>query len=198
MSFYNLFGMFFLLSFLAACGGGSGSAGTDKPDKPPTGNNKVKTLRVATFGDSTANASSLATQDISLFQANLNGHQLIAPNKYQLSFYYPAAYLVGNGGVGGETPLSMRHRDVEPVSTQRKSTEDIIALKPQVILFRGGSINDLPNVNKKTIATIVDETYTRHITLLEKFTNANLPVRFRYFWLFLSQRRNGGRRLQQS
>jgi hypothetical protein len=131
---------------------------------------------VATFGDSTANASSLATQDISLFQANLNGHQLIAPNKYQLSFYYPAAYLVGNGGVGGETTVSMRHRDVEPVSTQRKSTEDIIALKPQVILFRGGSINDLPNVNKKTIATIVDETYNNHITLLERFTNANLPV----------------------
>ncbi len=175
MSFIRLFSLFFLLSFLAACGGSGSDSGTDKPDNP-TDKDKVKTLRVATFGDSTADASSLTAQDISLFQASLNGHQLIASRKYQLSFYYPAAYLVGNGGIGGETTAGMIHRDVEPVSIQRKSTEDIIALKPQVILFRGGSINDLPNVNKNNRASIVNETYTHHITLLERFTTADLPV----------------------
>ncbi len=169
--------MFCLLSFLVACGGSGAKSTTDKPDKPPpTDNNKVKTLRVATFGDSTANASSLKTQDISLFQANLNGHQLIESRKYQLSFYYPAAYLVGNGGIGGETTAGMIDRDDKAVSTQRKSAEDIIALKPQVILFRGGSINDLPNVNQNTRDAVVDKTYKNHITLVEKFTNANLPV----------------------
>ena len=161
--------MFFWLSLLAACGGGASSAGIN--DK------KVKTLRVATVGDSTANISSLKTQDISLFQASLNSHQNIESQKYQLSFYYPAAYLVGNGGIRGETTQGMLDRDNKPPSIKRKSAEDIINLHPQVILFRGGSINDLARVTEDTdIGTIVDKTYQNHITLVEKFTNANLPV----------------------
>ncbi len=173
MSFYKSLGALFLLSWLAACGGSSGGQGGANP---PVDNTKVKTLRVATFGDSTADATSLKSQDVSLFQANLQGHQIIESRKYQLSFYYPAAYLVGNGGIGGETTKTILHRDVKAISTRRKSTEDIIALKPQVILFRGGSINDLPNVNSNNRDVIVNETYKNHITLVERFTNANLPV----------------------
>ncbi len=173
MNFYKSLGALFFLSLLAACGGSSGGQGGANP---PVDNTKVKTLRVATFGDSTADATSLESQDVSLFQANLQGHQIIESRKYQLSFYYPAAYLVGNGGIGGETTKTMLHRDVKAISTRRKSTEDIIALKPQVILFRGGSINDLPNVNSNNRGVIVNETYKNHITLVERFTNANLPV----------------------
>ena len=184
MRFYKYIGTYFLLSFLVACAGagssgdtsGNGDNGGGQGGGKPTEKNHVKTLRVATFGDSTANASSLKSQDISLFQAKLLGHQIIESRKYQLSFYYPTAYLVGNGGIGGETTLSMLHRDNKPLSTHRKSTEDIIALKPQVILFRGGSINDLPHVSESNRDLIVNETYKNHISLVERFTDARIPV----------------------
>ncbi len=175
MNLVRQFSVLFLLSFLVACGSSDSSDAPEKT-KPEPVVKKIKTLRIATFGDSTANASSLKSQDISLFQATLLGHQLIESRKYQLSFYYPAAYLVGNGGIGGETTEDIIHRDNETSSTDRKSTEDIIALEPQVILFRGGSINDLPHVNESNRDVIVNKTYENHIRLVERFTNAKLPV----------------------
>ena len=160
-----------ILTALVGCGGGSG--GTEDSDA-----NKVKTLRIATFGDSTANVSPLE-HDVQVFKADLDGanfEQSIDARKYLIPFYYPAAYLVGNGGFSGDTTTKMLARDGLPASTTRKASEDIIALNPQVILFRGGSINDLQNISAADRATRVETTYNNHIRLIEKFTTANIPV----------------------
>lgn len=168
-----------MLATLIACGGGSGDS--DDPDGSGDNDKKlIKTLRIATFGDSTANVSPLE-HDIQVFKAELSkplSKGLIESNKYQVPFYYPAAYLVANGGISGENTTRMLARDEKNPTPQRKATEDIIALKPQVILFRGGSINNLPAVTADNMAVMVEDIYKEHITLIEKFTidGVGIPV----------------------
>lgn len=168
-----------VLATLIACGGGSGDS--DDPDGSGDKDKKhIKTLRIATFGDSIANVSPLE-HDIQVFKAELSKpltKERIESNKYQIPFYYPAAYLVANGGISGETTSHMLARDKAAKTPRRKATEDIIALKPQVILFRGGSINNLTAVTETNMAMTVNTIYSEHIRLIEKFTidGVGIPV----------------------
>ncbi|MEE9444622.1 MAG: SGNH/GDSL hydrolase family protein [Cocleimonas sp.] len=177
----KLAGLLLMLVTLTACGGGSGdtSEGSGDADKDK---NRTKTLRIATFGDSTANVSSVK-HNVQVFNADLDSNtpeQGLDSRKYLISLYYPAAYLVGNGGISGDTTATMIARDELPASATRKATEDIIALKPQVVLFRGGSINDLQAITEDTTpaesVSLVNAIYAKHISLVEKFTIANIAV----------------------
>lgn len=59
-----------------------------------------------------------------------------------LPWYYPQAYVVGNGGVAGENTTQMLARGAAAPGATRKAIADILALEPDVILLRD-LINDI-------------------------------------------------------
>lgn len=124
---------------------------------------------VATFGDSTANTGS-SYFDNAVFSAPFpaSGATSYVPNvdKWALSMTYPPAYLVGNFGISGETTAQMIARSALASSTTRKAIEDVASVKPDVVIFRGGSINDLFSVTAATKAATIAATYARHIKIL--------------------------------
>ena len=138
-------------------------------------------VRVATFGDSTASFYAPSTQDSSLisapFPASGNTTQFnIITDRIALQVFYPVAYLVGSGGISGQTTTQMLARDALAGSTTRKAISDIIDLKPDVVLLRGGSINDLLGITSGTLAAAVTSTYNNHILIIQRFIAAGIPV----------------------
>jgi lysophospholipase L1-like esterase len=73
-------------------------------------------------------------------------------DKFALPMLYPQALLVGNGGVSGDTTANMLLRDGNASSSSRKAITDILALRPDVVLLRGGSINDLTGLTSGQVA----------------------------------------------
>lgn len=133
---------------------------------------RVNPVRVATIGDSTADVNGTA-HDISLFTAASGS---IGPEKYQLSSLYPQAYLVGNGGIGGQTTTQILARDATATSTTRKAIQDIINLRPDVVLLRGGSINNISGAISATAAALIATAYAEHCQIINKFLSAGIPV----------------------
>lgn len=140
-------------------------------------------LRVATFGDSTANIGDVrspANQDVS--QASSSAWQAgtislsSASEKWCIPVFYPQAYLVANGGITGQTTTQMVARDTLAASVTRRATQDVIDLAPNVVLFRGGSINDLMTVTSATIDSVVATTYANHCLIIQRFLAAGIPV----------------------
>jgi len=140
-------------------------------------------LRIATFGDSTANVAvtqSPANQDVSKVVAASWQSGLVnltaSIDKYATEMFYPLAYLVGNGGISGQSTTQMLARDTLAASITRYAITDIINLAPHVVLLRGGSINDLLSVTSGTLASTVAATYANHIQIIQRFMSANIPV----------------------
>lgn len=144
--------------------------------------NRIRTtpLRVATFGDSTANFNGMAGHDNSIltaaFPATGFASISMAADKINITQQYSLAYLVGNGGINGQTTTQMLARDTLAASSTRRSISDIIDLKPDVILLRGGSINDITAVTSGTVAATVTSTYNNHIQIIQRFLSAGIPV----------------------
>lgn len=125
-------------------------------------------VRVALFGDSTATitaSQSPASQDCTVLTGPLNAGAIVLntmSEKFLLPSQYSRAYLVCCAGVSGETTANMLARDTAAASTTRKAVTDVLDFKPDVIIYRGGSINDL-------LAAVADDTvYSQHITLLQR------------------------------
>lgn len=128
----------------------------------------VGDVRVALFGDSTATitaSQSPASQDCTVLTGPLSSGAITLntmSEKFLLPSQYSRAYLVICAGISGETTTNMLARDSAAFSTTRKATTDVINAKPDVVIFRGGSINDL-------IAATADATvYAQHIALLQR------------------------------
>lgn len=127
-----------------------------------------QSVRVALFGDSTATVTasqSPASQDCTVLTGPLNAGAIVLNTmgeKFLLPSQYPRAYLVCCAGVSGETTANMLTRDTAAASTTRKAITDVLNFKPDVVIYRGGSINDL-------LAAVPDDTvYSQHITLLQR------------------------------
>lgn len=118
-------------------------------------------VRVATFGDSTANFGSMGNttaafdQEYMTFSAGAAGTVSVSNsgNKWQLSAIYPMAYPVANGGISGENTTQMLARDNAAASATRNATQDVLGKTPDVVLFRGASINDILALNLSANAT---------------------------------------------
>lgn len=136
-------------------------------------------LRVATFGDSTANTGS-TTHDVqnivSAFPGSGFTQFATSITSFSLPAYYPLAYLVANGGISGQTTTQMLARDSAATSSTRKAIKDILDLRPDVILLRGGSINDLASVTSATLAATVTATFGRHVQIIERLRNSGVVV----------------------
>jgi lysophospholipase L1-like esterase len=140
-------------------------------------------VRVVTFGDSTANVGTTTTaanQDVSKVIATTWNTGLsnlgLDGSKYLLHAYYPQSYFVGNGGVSGENTTQMLARDSAAISVTRKAITDMLDLQPNVVLLRGGSINDLLSVTSSTLAAAVTTAYNNHVEIINRFISRNVYV----------------------
>lgn len=163
-----------------SAGGRFGSVGVLTPQQTlaiqalVSGAGRLRTfpVRVATFGDSTANLNT-AFHDISVLSAS---GAAISPEKSQIQNLYPQAYFVGNGGISGQTTTQMLARDASATGANRKAIGDIIDLRPDVVLLRGGSINNISGATAGTVDALVATCYAEHCTIIQRFLAAGLPV----------------------
>lgn len=91
-------------------------------------------------------------------------------DKFLLPSQYPRASLVFLGGVSGETSTDMLARDQAAASTTRRAIIDLLNFKPDVVIFRGGSINDL------IAGTAVSTVYDNHLVLLQRMLEGGAIV----------------------
>lgn len=140
-------------------------------------------VRCVTFGDSTANTGSTqspANQDTTQIISSAWTAGTVSLNlnidKYQTHLYYPQLYLVGNGGVSGETTTQMLSRDTAAASVTRYAVTDMLNLNPHVVLLRGGSINDITNATSGNLASKVATAYANHVLIINRFLAAGIQV----------------------
>lgn len=151
------------------------------------GYGSVPLVRVATFGDSTANFGGSSGQLLNtdqesvVFGAELSGSTSLQwglSNKITLPWFYPSARIVANGGISGETTQNMLDREIQPYSPTRRALSDVIATSPDVLLGRFGSINDIFALSLTTYATQsqLDAIYARHCALLNLMIASPIPL----------------------
>lgn len=143
-------------------------------------------LRLATFGDSTATFGSWGQplnnwdQEFMTLAAGIASTTLLTPtvNKLMLPFLYPSATVVAQGGISGQTTAQMLSRDGQAASVTRNSVQDVLSKSPDVILFRGGSINDITGLGLTTWATDaqISAIGLRHIALAYKLSSGGALV----------------------
>ncbi len=141
---------------------------------------RLAPLRLATFGDSTANVGS-TNADLSQVTAAFpaSGATVIATStleKLGVASRHPCLYLVANGGISGETTTAMLARDSAGASASRKATADIVAARPDVIIARCGSINDLLSVTAANIDATVAAVAVRHASLIARLAAGGAVV----------------------
>ncbi len=140
-------------------------------------------VRIATFGDSTANVGatqSPASQDATKYSSSAWQSGLvsigISGDKWTVPYFYPQAYLVCNGGISGENTTQMLARDSAAYSTTRKAVADVANFSPDVIFLRGGSINDIASVTAGAVAATVATTYANHIAIIGRLAAAGARI----------------------
>jgi hypothetical protein len=143
----------------------------------------VTSLRVATFGDSTAdfgsvrsdaNATDQQVCDIALG----TGTTVVSrtTTKWQLNRFYPAARLIANGGIGGNTTTQMIAREAAVASTTRKSILDVVNLTPDLVICRCGSINDIIAFSFPATEIQIQGVVDRHMQIIDTFISNGVRV----------------------
>lgn len=141
-------------------------------------------VKVAIFGDSTANWGTpvspdnqdtlVATAPFPASSTTTVGYPVA--DKGALLYLYPPATFMGQFGVSGETTTQMLARAAAGSSITRRAVIDMMNLGPDVVIFRGGSINDLLALSSASTQTDVDAVYTRHVKLLDQMASGVTKV----------------------
>lgn len=142
------------------------------------GGTRATPVRVATFGPSTANVIANHTaasaqpgsndQDVSgYFSAPHPGsgsgivyHSVMSG--YALPFLYPQAWIVADCGIDGQTTTQLLARDNSAYSTTRRAAQDVIDLKPDVVLYRSAAINNLTSATAGTWESLANTAIAEH------------------------------------
>lgn len=136
-------------------------------------------LRCATFGDSTANIG-LGNTDCAVFDAPFpaSGPTILSYeiSKWCVYQFYVQAKMVANGGISGETTTQMLSRDSAVYSAARKSIGDVLNLFPDVVFFRGGSINNLTSITNGNYDSTISTCYAEHVKILNRFISGGVAV----------------------
>ncbi len=136
---------------------------------------RMAAVRLATFGDSTGDLNP-TVHDITKIVGVLGGSTSgLSPERFHLPTHYPVAYAVGNGGIGGQTTSQMLARASVASGTGRKSIQDIIDLRPDVVLLRAG-INDLASLNAGNFDATVATTIANRRAIVQAFVTAGILV----------------------
>lgn len=140
---------------------------------------RTSPLKIATFGDSTANVGAInsaggpdMTAVVAANWATGTTDLNIAGDKWKTPSFYPMAFLVANGGVSGQTTAQMLSRSITGDAQAAFSAEAIINLNPDVVILRGGSINDYAGGAPITLATGL----AQHQQIINKFLAAGIKV----------------------
>lgn len=143
----------------------------------------VELLKVATFGDSTATPSSITgseTTDQRVFNPALGSattSRFRLQTRDLLFCYYPAARLVAIGGISGQTTTQMLARDALSPSTTRRAMCDLVALDPDIVLLRGGSINDVyTSINATSTDADIEALISRHMQIVDSLVSLGFRV----------------------
>lgn len=137
-------------------------------------------VRVATFGDSNANTGS-SVWDVSSLTAPFPASSAtvlsqFSTNKAPLSLYYPRAKLMADCGISGQTTTQMLARDSAASSTTRKAITDVHKSRPDVIIYRGLSINDLMSVTSGNYVATADASFARVKTIIARLASQGALV----------------------
>lgn len=143
-------------------------------------------IRVASFGDSTANIGVVSPDGTGSFEfAGLSSWPASGTNtaisftnqKIPLLGRLPSLKIVYSGGISGETTTQMLGRDALAYSATRRSINDCIASNPDVVFFRGGSVNDLMSVvTPENVEATISATFENHKAVIGRFLSAGLVV----------------------
>jgi lysophospholipase L1-like esterase len=142
----------------------------------------ILSLRVATFGDSTADFGTVRTGSVTDQQVcdipvgTTTTSVSRNTTKWQLNQFYPPARLVANGGIGGETTTQMIAREAAASSTTRKSILDVVNLSPDIVLLRAGSINDLIAFTYPATEIQYQALLDRHMQIVDTFISNGIRV----------------------
>lgn len=140
----------------------------------------IAPIRVATFGDSTASlghvwtVGGVASPDLSEINLPLPGSGTTSltyggQGKNSASLFAPEARVVWSGGVSGENTTQMLARDSAAASLTRRAITDLIAVKPDVVILRAGSINDVMALTAATgTQALIDAIYDRHVKIISR------------------------------
>lgn len=147
-------------------------------------NAPIDSLSVATFGDSTSDPGTIrptATTDQEFCTVPIPATAtttVVAQfvDKWNLQLYYPAARLVASGGIGGQNTSQMIAREAAAPSDIRRAISDVMAKNPQLVLLRGGSINDISGFTPATPQATIDGVFDRHIQILQTLVTAGARV----------------------
>ena len=136
-------------------------------------------LYVTTFGDSTANIGTATDyrESVPVFPASGATQNSFGITRLAAVNYYPRLVVAGNCGISGETTKQMLARDTLAYSTARRALVDILISQPDVVFYRGGSINDIQNtVNNTNVSTTAAEVVGRHLSIVSKMVSMGLTV----------------------
>lgn len=105
---------------------------------------------MALFGDSTANAGRLHDNPNvpveALEVAGTDEVGILEAAVWALPIHYPLAQLIGHFGIDGSTTQAMLADD-RAANGRSMTIQSLIACAPDLVILRGGSINDLQGVN---------------------------------------------------
>lgn len=135
-------------------------------------------LRVATFGDSTADISAgqLANTEKQIFPFPTGSRGYAFDSSKATLINHMRCLYVGGGGIGGQVTQQFLDRGKNAYSTTRKAMQDILATLPDVVQMHGGSINDYSSFTASTPQATIDAVVARHVACVEFFTSAGVLV----------------------
>ena len=137
-------------------------------------------IRIATFGDSTANVAKLINQldqESSAIPFPVSGNSVggIQYNKAGCAILLPSI-VVASGGVSGETTSQFIARSGLAYSPTRRSVFDVIQKKPDVVLYHGGSVNDVTGFDETTPESTILSVAERHNKCARLFIQNGIHV----------------------
>lgn len=128
---------------------------------------------MATFGDSTANVGRLsADSSVPINAVRVFGSDSVGIGEsaiWSTHIAYPMAQLIGNFGIDGQDTSQMLATNRQaPFSGQPMSIQDLINVAPDLVILRGGSINDLGNATPSNRDGLVANCVSNHRTMLQR------------------------------
>lgn len=155
----------------------------DRP-QPAASASPVDSLSVATFGDSTADCGTIrptatTDQEFGTVPIPVTATTTVIfqhTDKWNTQLYYPSARLVALGGIGGQNTSQMIAREAAAPSDIRRAISDVMAKSPQLVLLRGGSINDISGFTPATPQATIDGVFNRHVQILQTLVTAGARV----------------------
>jgi len=156
--------------------GYSDSTNWSIPNKPI----RKTPVKIALFGDSTATTGTYTSNDnceiIDLaFPASGTTESSVTSTRYMTHMEYPVAMLARNCGIASQTTVAMLARDLAVASATRKAATDLANANVDVIIFRGGSINNvtpLTTYTQSDINTIVAD----HKSMLSRLISTGAAI----------------------